>query len=53
MLAKQARGVHPLVTNYWLAEGAALSGLLLLAVSPRVRPLQSTARAPPACQRGL
>lgn len=33
---RSTRAVHPLIFNYWLAEGVALSGLLLLALPPRV-----------------
>ncbi|PSC71282.1 sugar transport [Micractinium conductrix] len=32
----KTRAVSPLVINYWMAEGVAVSGLLLLAVPPRV-----------------
>ena len=34
---RSTRNEHPLIFNYWLAEGVALSGLLLLVVPPRVR----------------
>ncbi|KAI7841935.1 hypothetical protein COHA_004462 [Chlorella ohadii] len=33
---RSTRNEHPLIFNYWLAEGVALSGLLLLVVPPRV-----------------
>lgn len=33
---RSTRNEHPLIFNYWLGEGVALSGLLLLAVPPRV-----------------
>lgn len=33
---RKARGVSPLVMNYWMAEGLGISGLLLLAVPNRV-----------------
>ena len=36
---RSTRNEHPLIFNYWLAEGVALSGLLLLAVPPRVSAL--------------
>jgi glucose uptake protein GlcU len=38
MLSKlrSTRSEHPLVFNYWMSEGVALSGLFLLAVPPRV-----------------
>lgn len=33
---RSTRAEHPLIFNYWLAEGVALSGLFLLIVPPRV-----------------
>ncbi len=34
---RKARGISPLIINYWMAEGVGITGLLFLVLPNRVR----------------